>query len=328
MQKKAFVTGGTGFIGINLIKLLLEEGWEVTALHRASSDLTYLGKLPVKRKVGSVTDLNSLVEAFPNDIDTVFHLAGDTGLWARNNDIQTAVNVNGTSNMLKTTLRFDVKHFIFTSSASVWSDISTKHIHEGLQKKGNESWVNYERSKWLAEQEVLKYAGSKMKVVILNPTTVTGPYDVNNWGKLFNGLKQGKLPGIPNGKISVTHVKDVAVAHLQAVEKGKNANSYILSGVDCHFKTLIREISNIIQIEKIPPSIPDFVFKSLAQVQCLTSLFTRKKPDLTPELVKIMTRKNLSYSNDKAKQELGYQITPLRETLQDCYHWLVKEGYL
>jgi len=75
MPKKAFVTGGAGFIGINLIKLLLDEGWEVTALHWASSDLTYLGKLPVKRKVGSVTDLNSLVEAFPNDIDTVFHLA-------------------------------------------------------------------------------------------------------------------------------------------------------------------------------------------------------------------------------------------------------------
>jgi len=328
MKKKAFVTGGTGFIGINLIKLLLEKNWSVTALHRKSSDLTYLGQLPLERRIGSVTDFESLCEAFTDDVDVVFHLAGDTGLWAQNNETQTEINVNGTKEMLEAALKFNVKHFIYTSSASVWGEMCGKHIHEELHKKGGESWVNYEKTKWLAEQEVLKYADSPMKVVILNPTAVTGPYDLNNWGKLFIGLKKGELPGIPDGILSVTHVKDVADAHISAVEKGENASNYILSGEDCHLSTLIKEASKIISIERIPPSVPDFVLKTAARIQCFLSHFTGSKPNLTPELIKIMTRKNLTYSSDKAKKTLGYTISPLQTTLRDSCHWLAQEGYL
>lgn len=328
MKRKAFVTGGTGFIGINLIKLLLRSGWEITALHRPNSDLTYLNKLPLQLKKGSITELESLKKAVPANTNTVFHLAGDTNLWSKHNKRQTLINVKGTRNILEAALSKGVKNFIFTSSASVWSDMTNKHISENLPQKGDQSWVNYEKTKWAAEQEVIKHSESEMKVVILNPTTVTGPYDLNNWGRLFIALKEDKLPGIPGGEISVAHVHEVAKAHLNAVDKGKNANNYILSGEDCTLVSFITEIARVSGKRKVPRKIPDTVLKILARYQTFQSFFTGKKPDLTPELVKLMTRKNISYSSQKALDELGYKIIPMKQSVKDCYEWLKSEGFL
>lgn len=328
MQKKAFVTGGTGFIGINLIRLLLTSGWNVTALHRPSSDLTHLAKLPVTLRKGTITDKNSLQEALSEQMDVVFHLAGDTNLWSMNNKQQILVNVNGTQNMLEVSAAAGVNTFIFTSSASSWGEMTNKRISEELPQKGMDSWVNYEQTKWAAEQEVLKYLNGQMKVVILNPTTVTGPYDLNNWGRIFIALKENRIPGIPSGTISVAHVREVAKAHITAVKHGKNGNSYILSGEDCTLTAFISEIARVSGEKKLPPKLPDVILKTVAHFQSFISKFTGKKPDLTPELVKILTRKNISYSSQKAKNDLGYQIIPMSESVRDCYEWLKGEGYL
>ena len=328
MQRHAFVTGGTGFIGINLIKLLLDSDWTVTALHRSTSDLKYLESMPVDLREGSITDREQLQKVMPDKTDTVFHLAGDTNLWAKNNDSQTKINIEGTRNVLEAAHSKAVGAFIYTSSASVWGEMSGNHISEKLPKKGMDSWVNYERTKWAAEQEVLKYSTSNMKVVILNPTTVTGPYDINNWGRIFMALKDNDLPGIPDGTISVTHVNEVAKAHIVAVDHGENGANYILSGVDCTFSQFISEIAQLMDINKMPKKIPAFILKSLAYYQSLISSITGKEPDLTPELVKIMTRKNISYSSEKAIAELGYRIEPMKKSVRDCYNWLSKEGHV
>ena len=81
-DKTAFVTGGTGFIGLNLIELLTQSGWDVTALHRPNSRLTYLRKYPVRLAEGTIEDAASIQRAMPEDVDTVFHVAGDVSLWS------------------------------------------------------------------------------------------------------------------------------------------------------------------------------------------------------------------------------------------------------
>jgi len=78
MTQSAFVTGGTGFIGINLIERLVNQGWNVTALHRATSDLTYLKRFPIELAEGTITDKDSLERSIPERTDVVFHVAGDT----------------------------------------------------------------------------------------------------------------------------------------------------------------------------------------------------------------------------------------------------------
>lgn len=327
MTKTAFVTGGTGFIGINLIELLTEQKWEVHALHRPCSDLTYLHRFPVILKEGSITDYSSLLKTVPENCDVIFHLAGDTNLWSKYNDRQTEVNVKGSYNMVKAAGEKKVKTFIHTSSTSAWGNMSGKKISESLPQKGAESWVNYERTKWAGEQAVLKVSSNDMKVVILNPATVTGPYDINNWGRLFFALRDGNLPGIPDGVISVTHVREVAKAHLSAVDNGKNSERYILAGDDCRFSDFVQEIAQISGTKKLPRKMPTLMLKILAHLDSRISSIKGKEPHMTPELVKIMTRTGLVYSSSKAVEVLGYKIIPMEKCVQDCYEWLKKEDF-
>ena len=100
MSKTAFVTGGTGFLGINLIRTLCEDNWSVTALHRPTSNLKYIKDLPIQLVEASITDKASLEKAIPENTEVVFHLAGDTNMWSKNNARQTTINVDGTKNMI------------------------------------------------------------------------------------------------------------------------------------------------------------------------------------------------------------------------------------
>ena len=323
MPKKAFVTGGTGFIGINLLNLLVQ----VVALHRSSSDLTAVKKLPVSLREGSVTDLHSLQQAIPEDTDTIFHLAGDTNMWSKRNDLQHEINVSGTKNMVTAAAEKKVGTFIHTSSVAAWGKMSGT-VTEETPQKGKNSWVNYEYTKWAGEQEALKGQESGMNVVILNPAAVTGPHDKNNWGRLFIALKEGTLPGIANGCLSIAHVQHVVQAHLAAAHSAGNGGRYILGGVNCCFADFVKTIARVSDITDTPKQIPNSLFKLYARILDLTSKVTGKEPDLTPELAKIMTRQNVSFSSQKAINELDYEIPPLEKSVTDCYRWLKKEDLI
>src|SRR5208282_2668921 len=118
--RRAFVTGATGFLGLNIIAELTNQGWDVIALHRSNSDLTYLRHFPVHLVVGAVEDVASLERAMPESVDAVFHLAADVSLWARNNARQTLTNVEGTRCVVEVALKRGVKRFVHTSSSTIY----------------------------------------------------------------------------------------------------------------------------------------------------------------------------------------------------------------
>mgnify|MGYP000055993364 CR=1 FL=1 len=326
MTKRAFVTGGTGFIGFNLVKQLVGRDWDVTALHRSTSDLSKLKQLPVALVEGSITDLPSLQKAVPKDIDVVFHLAGDTNMWSQKNKRQTEVNVTGTKNMVQASAGKNVGTFIHTSSVSAWGKVKGT-ISEETPQQGNNSWVNYERTKWLSEREALQARDHDIKVVIMNPAMVVGPHDANNWGRLFFALRDDDLPGVTRGNMSVAHVEEVVNAHISAVEQGSNGERYILGGQNCTFAEFVSIIADVSDLSAKPKIIPAPILKLVAYLQAGISYFTGNEPDLTPELAKLMTR-NVVYSSDKAKRELGYRIPPVKKSVQDCYNWLIQEKLL
>jgi dihydroflavonol-4-reductase len=326
MGKTAFVTGGTGFIGINLIELLVDEGWEVTALHRATSDLTYLERLPISRVEGSITDRDSLENAIPEGTEVVFHVAGDTSFWSKKNAMQDAINIDGTRNMVEVSAKKGVQTFIHTSSNSVWGR-ATGVITEETRSDGKSSWINYERSKHLGEIEALKGVALGMKVVVLNPGDVAGPYDANNWGRLFFLLRDGALPAIGGGRVTLTHVHDVARAHLAAVDKGRNGERYLLTGKDHELTELASEMASL-SGAKVPRKAPSWVLKLYGRISIIVAAITGKEPDVTPELAEIATAHGATFRSDKAMRELGYRIQPMSVSVRDNFDWLVKEGLL
>ena len=119
MGQAAFLTGASGFVGTVLAKQLAAQGWGITAIHRPGSNLKYLQGLPINWRAGDVTEPAYLRGALPESVDAVFHLAGDTSLWLRNNARQTRINVHGTCNMVDAALARGAKRFVHNSSISV-----------------------------------------------------------------------------------------------------------------------------------------------------------------------------------------------------------------
>lgn len=327
MHRHAFVTGGTGFIGTNLIKLLLQQNWEVTALYRSSSRRLSLKDLPVQWKKGSVTDCHSLINAISSDADTVFHLAGDTNLWAQNNERQRSINVDGTANVVAAAVHNNVKTFVHTSSVAAWGNISGE-VTEQHTQYGGESWINYQRTKWAGERKAFEGLKHGMKVMVLNPANVIGPHDTNNWGRLFFALKNDELPCIADGCVSVAHVENVARAHLAATDQGEAGNRYILGGEHHQFSDFVACINCVSSAGNMPKVVHPLLFRGYAKLSsAMAALFTCE-PDLTPELAHLMTRKNVTYSSQKAKKQLGYSIPAMRKSVEDCYCWLESENIL
>jgi dihydroflavonol-4-reductase len=327
MAKTAFVTGGTGFIGINLIQLLVNEGWDVTALHRPASNITYLKRVPIKLAEGSITDRESLDAAIPEGTDVVFHVAGDTNMWSKRNAQQNAINIDGTRNMIDVSVAQGVGVFVHTSSVSAWGRVKGV-VTEETPQAGKNSWINYERSKYLGEQEALKGVDRGLKVVVMNPGGVAGPYDTNTWGQLFFMLRDNALPAASPGTVTISHVHDVVAAHLVAASKGKSGERYLLGGDDVRVVDFIGEIARVAGVAKAPKKAPPWVLKVFGRLSVMVAAITGKEPDVTPEIAAMTSVTGTSYSSEKAIRELDYRFQPMTVAVQDNYDWLVKEGLL
>jgi nucleoside-diphosphate-sugar epimerase len=326
MARTAFVTGGTGFVGLNLVQRLMAEGWDVTALHRRSSDLTYLKRFAPRLVEGAITDPASLERALPQGTDTLFHVAGNTNMWRKRNAEQTRDNVEGTRNVVEAALKKGVRRLVVTSSISAYGPV-TGAITEETPSKAEHSRVNYERTKWQA-QEIARAAVSRgLEVVIMQPGAIMGPYDIGTWSRLFLMVRDGKLPGVPPSSLTFTHVREVVGAHIAAADKGKNGEQYILGGENKTFLELVREISTLLGKPAPTGTMPASILKFVASAGDYFSNFTGKEPAMTPEMAEGLGGV-ITVTSDKAKRELGFKIVPLKDMAQDCYDWMKAEGRL
>lgn len=326
MAKTAFVTGGTGFLGLNLIQQLTEEDWEVTALHRPSSDLTYLRRFPVTLAAGEIEEAASLHRAMPEGLDAVFHVAGDVSFWSGHRARQLRTNVEGTRNMTAAARRKGARRFIHTSTIAVYG-AQPGAFDETAPHLGKASPIGYLHSKALAEEEVQKAISEGLDAVILNPANIVGPYDGGNWSRLFRLVASDKLPGVPPGRAPFCHVAEVAQAHLAAWERGRTGENYILAGTDASYLEAFAVVGALLRHSVPKKPIPAFALALTGRLGELGSHWTHKEPDLTPEMAILLSATILCRS-DKAARELGYQAIPLPTMFKDCHQWLLAEGMM
>jgi nucleoside-diphosphate-sugar epimerase len=324
--RTAFVTGGTGFLGLNLVRVLTELGWTVFALHRATSDLTRLKRFPVQLVEGSVEDAGSLERAIPEGIDVVFHVAADVSFWSRHNERQLRTNVEGTRHAVAAALKRGVKKFVHTSTTGVYG-FPAGPFDETAPHLGRHSWFGYMRTKALAEEEVRRGIDRGLDAVLLNPANIVGAFDLNNWARLIRLAAAGKLPRVPPGRASFCHAAEVARAHVAAFERGRTGENYILGGPEASYAEVVRVIGELLGKAVMVRTVPAVVMRVAGRVMDWTSRLTGKEPLLTPESAAFLSATILCRS-DKAARELNYRTLPLREMLEDTYRWLLTEGVL
>jgi nucleoside-diphosphate-sugar epimerase len=322
---RAFVTGATGFVGINLVRELVSEGWDVVALHRRESDLTYVTLPGVSFAEGDVTDIESLHRGMPEKVDVVFHVAGDTTLWGRHRSRQAAVNVDGSRNVAAVALRKGAT-FVQTSSIAAFGTHSGT-IDEETPSIALRSPINYVRTKRLAELEIDHAITLGLDAVFVNPANIVGPFDVANWSRLVRMVHAGMLPGAPPGKASWVHVRAVARAHLAAADRGRTGHRYLLGGSDATYLDAIRTIGEITGRRVPDKAMNPMLLKAAALASEAASLVTGKEPDLTVDGARMVCR-SVVCDCSKAEKELGLQRSSLREMFGDACEWLRSVGLM
>lgn len=324
-MKTAFLTGATGFLGSHLAPLLVQQGWQVTALTRSIPKNPIQG---VNYVIGDVLDANSLSQNMPEHPDCVFHLASDTNTWRKNNPRQTAINIQGTQNLIDAALSQQAKTFLYVSSIVTWGVDHSGLVHTSEQdpQHGRQSWVNYVKTKSQAET-LVKQAADRMRVVITNPTHIIGPADQHNWIRLFKLIIKNQLPTIPQGAGSFADVRDVAQGIILAEEKGINGDNYILGGNNLTFPEFIDAVCAEWNLSVDAKVLPKPLIKTVAHIQSWLAYLTGKAPDITPESLQLISHQ-YAVSSDHAKQQLGYTIRPLKESLAAIQKDLIQRQIL
>ena len=226
--KTAFVTGASGFIGVNLVKQLGEAGWSVTAMHRETSDLTYLRQFPATRVVGDIGDRDFLAGAIPEGVDALFHVAGNVSFDSAGDEAQTHANVAGTRAVVEVAKARKVGRFIHTSTGATWGLHHGMPIDETAPSNADEIGVNYCSSKKAAEDIVLEAAAGGLDAVCVNPGNVVGPYDRVIWGPFVQAIASGAMTTVGSGGGAFCHIDETAKAHISAYERGRRGERYIL----------------------------------------------------------------------------------------------------
>lgn len=242
---KVFVTGGTGFIGANLIRLLLQKGYEVRALFRPESNLENLKNLDIEKVEGCLTDSN-LYQSLKG-CQVLFHCAAHYSLWQKDKPLLEQYNILGTRNILAAARQAGIERTIYTSSVAAIGVKPGVAVNEIYQSPVENLVGHYKKSKYWAEQEAHQAVKLGQDIVIVNPSTPIGPWDIKPTptGDLILRFLRRKMPAYVNTGLNFIDVRDVALGHLLALEKGKTGERYILGHQNLTLKEFLDLLSKI-----------------------------------------------------------------------------------
>src|SRR6266853_1600261 len=231
---KCFVTGASGFIGSNLVHELVARGHSVKGLLRAGSDTRGLTGVDFERVEGDISDRARLKEAMFG-CDWCFHVAASYHLWLKDYKPMYAANVEGTRNVLEMAAAAGCSRIVYTSTVGCIGyptpvDGRLTPSDETVPVSEAQMTSHYKRSKWQAEQVATQLARSGLPIVIVNPSAPVGPRDVKPTptGQVIVDFLNRKMPAYLDTGLNWVHVRDVAVGHILAAEKGRIGERYIL----------------------------------------------------------------------------------------------------
>jgi dihydroflavonol-4-reductase len=324
----ALVTGGTGFVGANVVRALLAEGQTVRVLARPGGDRRALEGCAVEIVEGDLLDPASLERAVAG-ARHVYHAAADYRLWAPDPRALYRVNVDGTRELLKAAAAAGAERIVYTSTVgAVGIPADGTPGDETTPVSLGDMVGAYKASKFLAERVADEWAARGAPVVIVNPSAPIGPWDVKPTptGQMIVDFLNGKMIGSVDTGLNLVHVRDVARGHVLAAQKGRVGERYILGHRNLALLDIFRMLSVLTGVPAPRFRVPYAAAWAAAAGMEGVSRLTRRPPRVSLTAVR-MARKRMFFSADKAVRELGLPQTPAETALEDAVAWFTERGY-
>ena len=333
MKKIYIITGANGFLGNNIVRKLVEnQDNEVRALVLPADKTVSLEGLDCKILRGDVTKKNTLHDIFQIDDHNaelyVIHCAAIVYIKSKYNPLVYEVNVNGTKNIIEKVLEKNAKLVYVSSVHAITERPHNETISEIKDFDPNKVEGLYAKTKAEIAKYVLDMTEKKgLNACIVHPSGIIGPYDFGNshLTQLVTDFANRRLTACVKGGYDFVDVRDVADGILNACNKGKQGECYILSNRYVEIKELLDTVSEVSRIRKIKTVLPMWFAKATAPLSELYYSLLKQPPLYTRYSLYTLTS-NSNFSNAKAKKELGYTNRDLKETVSDTIKWLRENG--
>lgn len=308
MASKIFFTGGSGFVGQNVIPVLIQHGYEVLALTRSAQAAEKVKKVGARPIMDDLTNLSYNTQAALQECDIVIHSAAYMKFTYDEANFY-KINVEATQNLLQLALNNGVQQFIYISAAPVVAGSPIKNINESYTSSELPKAL-YPKTKAIAEKDVLTANSNQMKTVSLRPPAIWGPNNPH-FAEILQNARQGKWIWIGGGNhvLSTIHVKNLAAAILAAIQNARGGTAYFVTdGERRSIKSFFTALMATEGIQLGDRSLSVGLASTMAQlIEWTWKLFRLKsQPPIAPIMVRLMGRE-FSVSDQKARQELGYE---------------------
>ena len=326
---KTFVTGATGFIGASIVRELLRDGREVRVLVRSTSNLSNLKGLDVEICKGDLLDA-SVLRSGLKGCDVLYHAAADYRLWTRTPDEMYRTNVGGTTAILQAALDCGISRVVYTSSVGTlgYSRNGTPGT-EDTKVTLADMVGPYKKSKFLAEREAEKFIPRGLPLVIVNPSTPVGPWDIKPTptGKIIVDFLKRKMPAYLDTGLNLIAVEECARGHILAEQKGRIGRKYILGNANLSLCDIFRILQDITGIAAPKVRLPYAPVLMAAWLNEGLSRITGREP-LIPLAGVQMAAHHMYFDSGRAVLELGLPRTPVKEALERAVEWFRTNSYV
>ena len=318
---RAFVTGGTGFLGGRLVERLRERGDDVVCLVRSPDKAARLRELGCDLVEGDLTSAEVMAQGMQG-CDAVFHLAADYRVGVHDSVLPAMedANVAGTGRVLDVARSAGVPKIVYVSSIVAFGNTRGQVVDETYEHPGREFTSKYEQTKWKAHKLAEQKARESVPVVIVQPGSIYGPGDPSATGTILGQAATKKLPAVSFPKLGLTmvHVDDVVDGILLAHEKGQVGESYALGGETTTMRGAVDAAADAAGVRRPRFTTPTRVIKSAVPFQKVVTKAMGLPPNLR-ELISSADGVTFWASDAKARRELGYAPRDMRTGFTQTY---------
>jgi dihydroflavonol-4-reductase len=316
---KAFVTGGTGFIGGEVARQLRERGDEVACLVRNPEKATKLSELGCQLVRGDLGDEVAIRRGMEG-CDAVIHAAAmyEVGIPASKRPAMYDANVRGTERVLRAALEARVPRVVHVSTVGAFGNTRRQVVDEAYEHPGKEFTSYYEETKLESHRIAERMTAEEgLPCVIVQPGGVYGPGDTSQVADLLDQFLSGRMPLIPFPELGIclAHVEDIAAGILLALDKGKVGEAYVLSGPVTTMRDAVEVVGGLTGRKAPKRAVPVGLLKALTPVGPVVGKVMGQPPNLR-ELISSADGVTFWASHEKATRELGYAPRGMEEGLR------------